>query len=99
MQQTVDVRGHAACDESVADTVGEHEARRARRSAGEQRVEVSTLAAVRWQGDHVALETGELDVAVRLLVAGPELHSAEGLLGRRRAIEMSIFRHGRTILP
>jgi hypothetical protein len=88
VQEPVEVCRDEAGTESVADGIRQHNASIALVAAGKQRIQIAALAASRRQGDHVALQAGQLHVAMGPLVAGVELRSAERLRGGVAAMDV-----------
>jgi hypothetical protein len=87
MQKAMDVPRHAASRVPVADAIGKHHACEIV-AAGEHRGKIAAFFTAGGHGDNVALQSRQLQRAVRSLISGPQLHATEGPRGRLAAIKL-----------
>jgi len=77
----MNVARDAAGDISVTNAIGKNDAGDII-TARKDRGEIATGVSARWNGDNVSLQACELERSVGFLIAGPELHTAEGTSSR-----------------
>ncbi len=82
--------GHAAGGVAVADAIRENHAGDII-AAGEYRGKIAALVAAGGHGDDIAFQPCQVQRAVRPLIAGPQLHAAEGPHYSFRAIKLFGF--------